>query len=90
MRVQVSSSFDSLYDSQCVSRRESLNCKLEGECVDMEDQFLCDNGLCQNVSRVMDCQYTQVSNMYTCTHVHQGEKHEVCRAHYPTQGGGDI
>ena len=60
-------SCDSLYDSQCVSRRESLNCKLEGECVDMEDQFLCDNGLCQNVSRVMDCQYTQVSSMYTCT-----------------------
>ena len=44
----------------CVSRRETLNCKLEGECVNMEAQFLCDNGLCHNVSRVMSCQYSEV------------------------------
>ena len=44
----------------CVSRRETLNCKLEGECVNMEQQFLCDNGLCHNVSRVMSCHYSQV------------------------------
>ena len=44
----------------CVSRRETLNCKVEGECVNMEQQFLCDNGLCHNVSRVMSCHYTQV------------------------------
>ena len=45
----------------CVSRRETLNCKLEGECVNMEAQFLCDNGLCHNVSRVMSCQYSEVT-----------------------------
>ena len=53
----------------CVSRRETLNCKLEGECVNMEAQFLCDNGLCHNVSRVMSCQYSQVRRVMTMSDV---------------------
>ena len=53
--------------NQCVSRRETMNCKVEGECIALEDQFLCSNGLCQNVSRIMTCSYNEVGESYDCT-----------------------
>lgn len=53
--------------NQCVSRRETFNCKLEKECIALESQFLCNNGLCQNVSRIMSCQYWEVGPTYDCT-----------------------
>ena len=43
-------------------RRESRNCKVEGECVALEEQFLCKDGLCQNISRIMTCDYTEVQS----------------------------
>ena len=46
--------------SQCVSRRETLNCKVEGECVALEDQFLCRDGLCQNLTRTYTCSYSRL------------------------------
>ena len=33
------------------------NCKRDGECEALEGQFLCSNGLCHNMTRVVDCQY---------------------------------
>ena len=33
------------------------NCKRDGECEGLEGQFLCSNGLCHNMTRVVDCQY---------------------------------
>ena len=33
------------------------NCKRDGECEELEGQFLCSNGLCHNMTRVVDCQY---------------------------------
>ena len=41
-------------------RRETRDCKLEGQCVALSGQFLCSNGLCHNLTRVMDCTVTQV------------------------------
>ena len=52
---------------QCVSHREVRNCKRDGQCVDLEDQYLCDNGLCQNLSRVMECHYAQTGDTFDCT-----------------------
>ena len=52
---------------QCVSRREVRNCKRDGQCVDLEHQYLCHNGLCQNLSRVMECHYTQTGDKFDCT-----------------------
>ena len=53
--------------NQCVSRRETLNCKLEKQCTELESQFLCNNGLCQNISRIMECKYYEVGATYDCT-----------------------
>ena len=52
---------------QCVSRREVRNCKRDGQCVDLNSQYLCTNGLCQNVSRVMECDYQYTADTYDCT-----------------------
>ena len=43
-------------------RRETRDCKLEGQCVALSGQFLCSNGLCHNLTRVMDCAFDQVSS----------------------------
>ena len=40
---------------------------MEGECVALEEQFLCRDGLCQNISRIMSCDYTEVGAEYDCT-----------------------
>ena len=48
--------------SQCVSRRETVNCKVEGECVALENQFLCRDGLCQNLSRTYTCSYSSLGD----------------------------
>ena len=51
----------------CVSRRETRNCKRDGQCVELEHQYLCSNGLCQNMSRVMECEYTETGDSFDCT-----------------------
>ena len=38
-------------------RDHPRNCKRDGECEALEGQFLCSNGLCHNMTRVVDCQY---------------------------------
>ena len=43
-------------------RRETRDCKLEGQCVALTGQFLCSNGLCHNLTRVMDCAFDQVGS----------------------------
>ena len=43
-------------------RRETRDRKLEGQCVALTGQFLCSNGLCHNLTRVMDCAFDQVSS----------------------------
>ena len=43
-------------------RRETRDCKLEGQCVALSGQFLCSNGLCHNLTRVMDCAFDQVGS----------------------------
>ena len=52
---------------QCVSRRETRNCKEDGECEGLEGQFLCRDGLCHNMTRVMDCTYTMTGSQHDCT-----------------------
>ena len=33
----------------------------------LEAQFLCRDGLCQNITRIMSCDYTEVGPQYDCT-----------------------
>ena len=51
---------------QCVSHRETRNCKLADQCVDLSHQHLCSNGLCHNVSNVMNCSYTITGETFDC------------------------
>ena len=53
--------------TEFLCRRESFNCKVEGECVALEEQFLCRDGLCQNISRIMSCDHTEVGAEYDWT-----------------------
>ena len=41
------------------------NCKRDGECEGLEGQFLCSNGLCHNMTRVVDCQYN-ITGQFQC------------------------
>ena len=41
------------------------NCKRDGECEGLEGQFLCSNGLCHNMTRVVDCQYN-ITGQFRC------------------------
>ena len=44
--------------NQCVSKRQHFDCT-EGAnpCMNLNNLFLCEKGLCQNITSVFDCKY---------------------------------
>ena len=43
---------------RCLSVRQFRNCKFDNVCTNLEHLFLCENGLCQNITSAYDCHYT--------------------------------
>ena len=40
---------------RCTSARQNRNCKMDDVCTNLDHLFLCDNGLCRNITDVFDC-----------------------------------
>ena len=53
--------------ARCTSVRQYRNCKNDHVCTALERLFLCENGLCQNVTDVFDCSYDTVGPVHDCT-----------------------
>ena len=48
------------------SVRQYRNCKLDNVCTNLEHLFLCENGLCQNITSAFDCHYTKSQHPVDC------------------------
>ena len=48
------------------SVRQYRNCKLNNVCTNLEHLFLCENGLCQNITSAFDCHYTKSQHPVDC------------------------
>ena len=46
--------------------RQYRNCKLDNVCTNLEHLFLCENGLCQNITSAFDCHYTKSQHPVDC------------------------
>jgi len=51
----------------CISKRQHYNCKEDGACVNLRRLFLCEEGLCQNITSVYDCAFTATEAPLDCT-----------------------
>jgi len=51
---------------RCLSVRQYRNCKLDNVCTNLEHLFLCENGLCQNITSAFDCHYTKSQHPVDC------------------------
>ncbi len=52
---------------RCVSARQHFNCKLDDVCTRLDNLFECENGLCQNITSVFDCDFQREDFIYDCT-----------------------
>ena len=52
--------------NRCLSVRQYRNCKKDNVCTNLEHLFLCENGLCQNITSAFDCHYIKSQNTVDC------------------------
>ena len=52
--------------NRCLSTRQFRNCKNDNVCTNLEHLFLCENGLCQNITSAFDCHYTASQTPVDC------------------------
>jgi hypothetical protein len=51
---------------RCLSTRQFRNCKNDDVCTELEHLFLCENGLCQNITSAFDCEYEESQHPVNC------------------------
>ena len=52
--------------NRCLSVRQFKNCKNDNVCTKLEHLFLCQNGLCQNITSAFDCDYHKIQSPVNC------------------------
>ncbi len=52
---------------RCTSVRQHRNCKRDDVCTGLNHLFLCEDGLCQNITDVFSCSYERAKPPLDCT-----------------------